>query len=238
MRVVNVVDLMRLQPETEHPHGLSDARVRRAVHHRPAGDLRLPRLPVADPPADLPAARPRTTSTCAATRRRAPRPRRSTWSCSTTSTGSTSSWTSSTGCRGSAARGRAPPPADGRRAAATPRLHPRARRGRAGDQRLDLAGRWHAATAGLAGTDAVRVLVVNAGSSSLKLRCSTTTDESWPSADLAAPAARSTPRALSAALDRRSGRPDAVGHRVVHGGTRVHRAGPDRRRRPCGSCAR
>ena len=25
VRVVNVVDLMRLQPETEHPHGLSDA---------------------------------------------------------------------------------------------------------------------------------------------------------------------------------------------------------------------
>ena len=25
IRVVNVVDLMRLQPETEHPHGLSDA---------------------------------------------------------------------------------------------------------------------------------------------------------------------------------------------------------------------
>ena len=24
MRVVNVVDLMRLQPDTEHPHGLSD----------------------------------------------------------------------------------------------------------------------------------------------------------------------------------------------------------------------
>ena len=32
VRVVNVVDLMRLQPESEHPHGLSDARVRRAVH--------------------------------------------------------------------------------------------------------------------------------------------------------------------------------------------------------------
>ena len=32
VRVVNVVDLMRLQPETEHPHGLSDRRVRRAVH--------------------------------------------------------------------------------------------------------------------------------------------------------------------------------------------------------------
>ena len=93
VRVVNVVDLMRLQPETEHPHGLSDARVRRAVHHRPAGDLRLPRLPVADPPAHLPAHEPRTTSTCAATRRRAPRRRRSTWSCSTTWTASTSSST-------------------------------------------------------------------------------------------------------------------------------------------------
>jgi phosphoketolase len=25
VRVVNVVDLMRLQPESEHPHGMSDA---------------------------------------------------------------------------------------------------------------------------------------------------------------------------------------------------------------------
>ena len=58
VRVVNVVDLMRLQPETEHPHGLADARVRRAVHRRPAGDLRLPRLSVADPPAHLPAHQP------------------------------------------------------------------------------------------------------------------------------------------------------------------------------------
>ena len=36
VRVVNVVDLMRLQPESEHPHGLSDARVRRALHDRQA----------------------------------------------------------------------------------------------------------------------------------------------------------------------------------------------------------
>ena len=36
VRVVNVVDLMRLQPETEHPHGLLRRRVRRAVH-RPTG---------------------------------------------------------------------------------------------------------------------------------------------------------------------------------------------------------
>ena len=90
VRVVNVVDLMRLQPESEHPHGLSGPRVRRALHDRPAGRLRLPRLPVADPPPHLPAHEPRATSTCAATRRRARPRRRSTWSCSTTSTASTS----------------------------------------------------------------------------------------------------------------------------------------------------
>ncbi len=44
VRVVNVVDLMRLQPPREHPHGLPDDGLRRAVHHRQAGDLRLPRL--------------------------------------------------------------------------------------------------------------------------------------------------------------------------------------------------
>src|SRR5690242_20754264 len=38
-----------------------DARrgLRLAVHPRPAGDLRLPRLPLADPPADLPPRQPR-----------------------------------------------------------------------------------------------------------------------------------------------------------------------------------
>ena len=59
VRLVNVVDLMRLQDEREHPHGLSEPRVRRALHHGQAGDLRLPRLPVAHPPADLPAHQPR-----------------------------------------------------------------------------------------------------------------------------------------------------------------------------------
>ena len=58
VRVVNVVDLMRLQPSSEHPHGLSDRRLRRAVHHRQAGRVRLARLPDADPPADLPAHQP------------------------------------------------------------------------------------------------------------------------------------------------------------------------------------
>ena len=55
------------------------SRVRRALHRRPAGRLRLPRLPVADPPAHVPAHEPRRTCTCAATRRRARRRRRSTW---------------------------------------------------------------------------------------------------------------------------------------------------------------
>ena len=81
VRVVNVVDLMRLQPRERAP-----ARpVRRASSTRCSptdkpGHLRLPRLPVADPPAHLPAHQPRATSTCAATRRRARPRRRSTWS--------------------------------------------------------------------------------------------------------------------------------------------------------------
>ena len=59
VRVVNVVDLMRLQPASRAPARDDRRGVRRAVHHRPAGDLRLPRLPLADPPAHLPPRRPR-----------------------------------------------------------------------------------------------------------------------------------------------------------------------------------
>ena len=59
VRVVNVVDLMTLQPHEQHPHGLTEPRVRRDVHHRQAGDLRLSRLSLADPPADLQAHQPR-----------------------------------------------------------------------------------------------------------------------------------------------------------------------------------
>jgi hypothetical protein len=59
IRVVNVVDLMKLQPASEHPHGLVGPRVRHAVHQGQAGHLRLPRLPLADPPADLPPHQPR-----------------------------------------------------------------------------------------------------------------------------------------------------------------------------------
>ena len=59
VRVVNVVDLMRLQPDTEHPHGLSDREFDALFTTRQAGHLRLPRLPVADPPPHLPPHQPR-----------------------------------------------------------------------------------------------------------------------------------------------------------------------------------
>ena len=58
IRVVNVVDLMKLQPASEHPHGLDRPGLRRAVHQGQADHLRLPRLSVADPPPDLPPDQP------------------------------------------------------------------------------------------------------------------------------------------------------------------------------------
>ena len=58
VRVVNVVDLMRLQPEAEHPHGLPDTEFNSPFHDGPARRLRVSRLPVADPPPDLPTRRP------------------------------------------------------------------------------------------------------------------------------------------------------------------------------------
>ena len=59
VRVVNVVDLMRLQPASEHPHGMSDAEFDALFTTDRPVDLRLPRLPVADPPAHLPPHEPR-----------------------------------------------------------------------------------------------------------------------------------------------------------------------------------
>jgi xylulose-5-phosphate/fructose-6-phosphate phosphoketolase len=59
IRVVNVVDLMALQPQSEHPHGLPDEELRPDLPAGDAGRLRLPRLSVADSPAHLPAAQPR-----------------------------------------------------------------------------------------------------------------------------------------------------------------------------------
>jgi acetate kinase len=64
----------------------------------------------------------------------------------------------------------------------------------------------------------MRVLVVNAGSSSVKLRL-LDGDDLVASRDLAAEEGRADEEELGAALEELE-RPDAVGHRVVHGGTR------------------
>ena len=53
VRVVNVVDLMTLQSQEEHPHGMSHGRVRLNLHHQRTGCLRLPRLPGARPSSHL-----------------------------------------------------------------------------------------------------------------------------------------------------------------------------------------
>ena len=54
IRVVNVVDLMRLQPTTSIRTALGQ-RFRRPVHEGQADHLRLSRISMADPPAHLPA---------------------------------------------------------------------------------------------------------------------------------------------------------------------------------------
>src|SRR5215207_7318079 len=71
----------------------------------------------------------------------------------------------------------------------------------------------------------MRVLVVNAGSSSLKLRLLDGRDELLGAEDLevSSPPERADPATLEAALVR-LGRADAVGHRIVHGGTEFREA--------------
>jgi len=64
----------------------------------------------------------------------------------------------------------------------------------------------------------VRVLVVNAGSSSLKLRVLDSSDKVTGTADLPAPRGVADAEAVSATLAS-LGDADAAGHRIVHGGT-------------------
>ncbi len=59
VRVINVVDLMKLQPQSEHPHGLERQGVRRALHDGQADHFRLPRLSLADSSAHLSPHQPR-----------------------------------------------------------------------------------------------------------------------------------------------------------------------------------
>ncbi|HEU4977033.1 MAG TPA: acetate/propionate family kinase [Baekduia sp.] len=71
----------------------------------------------------------------------------------------------------------------------------------------------------------MRVLVVNAGSSSLKLSLLDADDATVAERELAAPRARVDAGELEAALrDAGMDAPDAVGHRVVHGGDHFHDA--------------
>ena len=59
IRFVNVVDLFRIQPDSEHPHGLSHNDFDSHLHQGQADHLQLPRLSLADPPPGLPPHQPR-----------------------------------------------------------------------------------------------------------------------------------------------------------------------------------
>ncbi len=89
----------------------------------------------------------------------------------------------------------------------------------------------------------MRVLVVNAGSSSLKLTLLDGDDAVIDARELPAPRARVDPRELRAALSSPLRDADAVGHRIVHGGERYRgavRVDETRRARPAragGPCA-
>jgi acetate kinase len=70
----------------------------------------------------------------------------------------------------------------------------------------------------------MRVLVVNAGSSSLKLRLLDSDDEILAEEELRAQRAQIDDTDLRPALDSGLGEADAIGHRIVHGGERFREA--------------
>jgi acetate kinase len=70
----------------------------------------------------------------------------------------------------------------------------------------------------------VRVLVVNAGSSSLKLALLGERDETVAARELTARRSRFDPGELAQALQSELGDADAIGHRIVHGGERYREA--------------
>ena len=70
----------------------------------------------------------------------------------------------------------------------------------------------------------MRVLVVNAGSSSLKLTLLDEHDATIEVRELAAPGAVVDAQELRAALRSPLGEADAIGHRIVHGGERFRKA--------------
>src|SRR5690348_16646194 len=70
----------------------------------------------------------------------------------------------------------------------------------------------------------VRVLVVNAGSSTLKLTLLDSDDRVLAARELQAPGGAVERDELNAALAQGLAQPDAVGHRIVHGGERFRNA--------------
>jgi acetate kinase len=70
----------------------------------------------------------------------------------------------------------------------------------------------------------LRVLVVNAGSSSVKLTLLDGDDMTIDARELKAPRARVDSEELRTALDSSLGEADAIGHRIVHGGERFRQA--------------
>lgn len=87
----------------------------------------------------------------------------------------------------------------------------------------ELAGTVSRGIRAVPGTgDALRILVVNAGSSSLKLRVLGDGDEIVGTADLPAPRGTADQTAIETALAS-FGQIEAAGHRIVHGGT-IYRA--------------
>ena len=70
----------------------------------------------------------------------------------------------------------------------------------------------------------MRILIVNVGSSSLKLRLLDHADATLAERELAAPRARVDEDELRSALEGGLGEADVVGHRVVHGGERFRSA--------------
>ncbi len=70
----------------------------------------------------------------------------------------------------------------------------------------------------------MQILVVNAGSSSVKLSLIDDDDRTLAERELSAPGTAIDPVELRAALDDRLGEADIVGHRIVHGGERFRDA--------------
>ena len=150
IRMVNIVDLMRLQPSTEHPHGTDRQRVRHALHARQAGHLCLPRISLADSPINVSASEPRQSARARVQGRgddhnavRHDRPQRD------------GPLPSGDGCGRSPASGRwesgLHPASLPRQTDRAQRIHPQARRRHAGNPRLELGemiiprrGHWYA----------------------------------------------------------------------------------------------